>query len=188
MPPVAIVYSLGFSGDRETEDEPSDEITSDLSPYLRDIMETNGVRVASPEALNACCSPCGRLIKWGVIATMEIGAQKVQVRNFGEHSVTGWRFRGDLSAIRQKLDADFLLLTVFKQARETSGRKVGNFFAGGYTIGKQIDVACITDLRDGQMVWCAAMKDDSNDLGEQGRARTVMAKLLREMFRIPARP
>jgi hypothetical protein len=53
---------------------------------------------------------------------------------------------------------------------------------GSRTTGKQINVACIADLRDGHMVWCATKSDDSNDLAENDRARVVLAELLRGPF------
>jgi hypothetical protein len=185
LPPVALVNVVDFYGNFEDQEKASDAITSKVEPQLLAIVQENGGRVASPADLEACGALCGRLMMWGVVASLEIGAQRAEIRNYGRHSVADWAFRGDLSTLRRTFDADYVLLTVFKQTRQTDGHKLGMALAGGYTVGKQIDVACMADLRSGHMAWCATKKDDSSDLGENGRPCLILAELLGGVFRTP---
>jgi hypothetical protein len=184
MPPVALVYMLDAGDQREGQAEPSNEIASHLTSYLGTIAYDNKARMAELPRLEECGRPCGRFMRWGTIASLEIGLQREEIRNFGRHSVADWGFEGDLSEVRKTLDADYALLVVFKQTRETTGRRVLFALGGGYTIGKQIDVACIADLRDGHMVWCATKRDDAHDLGEGDRARAALLELLQGVFRV----
>ena len=126
-------------------------------------------------------------MEWGVGASLQIGAQRSQIANYRRHSVADWNFRGDLPSLRDKFRTDYVLFTVFKQTRETDGQKLGRFLSGSTTVGKQIDSACIADLRDGNMVWCSTKTDDRDDLAEDGQMRTVLTELLGEVFRIPGR-
>jgi len=184
MPPVALIYALDASNNREGQEQPSNLIAASLEKYLDEIMDENGAGMADSDDLRTCSALCVRFMRWGVIASLEIGAQRAEIRNYGRHSVADWMFHGDLSPMREALDADYALLTVFKQARETTGRQVLNVLGGGYTVGKQIDIACVADLRDGHMVWCASKKEDRHDLGEDDQARSVLAELLRGLFRV----
>jgi hypothetical protein len=59
---------------------------------------------------------------------------------------------------------------------------------GGYTIGKQIDAACVADLHSGQMIWCMSTRDDSGDIQDSGRVPQVMRTLLGGLFEPPPAP
>jgi hypothetical protein len=185
LPPQVIVYTLDASDSRSPEEGPSSDLGSDAQDALREVIDARGVRFAGRDALVACGVPCARLLRWGAVATLEAGLQREQIRNYGFHSVTNWGFRGDLSTVRQSLDADYALFATLKQTRQSTGRKVLMALGGGYTIGKQIDAACVADLRDGHMIWCASQKDDSGDLQDPGRVPQVMRALLRELFELP---
>jgi hypothetical protein len=185
LPPQVIVYTLDATDSRSPEEEPSADLGSEAQDALREIIDARGVRFAGRDALIACGIPCARLLRWGAIATLEAGLQREQIRNYGFHSVTNWGFRGDLSTVRQSLDADYALFATLKQTRQSTGRKVLMALGGGYTTGKQIDAACVADLRDGHMIWCASQKDDSGDLQDPGRVPHVMRALLRELFELP---
>ena len=184
MPPAVFVNTVDLGGNFEDQNEMADQIAARIAPYLASITKANGGRSATVADLESCGMACGRLMRWGVIASLEIGAQRAEVRNYMRHSVADWEFRGDLASLRNTLDADYVLLTVFKQTRETTGRKLGNAFSGVYTIGRRIDAACIADLRDGRMTWCATKTDERIDLAGRGGAERALAVLLSEMFHV----
>ncbi|HZU84455.1 MAG TPA: hypothetical protein VE987_16110, partial [Polyangiaceae bacterium] len=161
---------------------------SNIADSLRAIAKQNGARMAEPSTLRACGSVCAQFTRWGMIASVEIGVQRAGIRSYGRHSVAEWTYPGDLSGIRSTFDAEYSPLTVFKQVRETTARKVWNFLGHTWTIGKQVDVACILDLRDGSMTWCATKNDDSNDVAEGDQAEAELGELLGGVFRVPAAP
>jgi hypothetical protein len=182
LPPQVIVYTVDASDHRSLEDQPSSDVVVEAAGAMREIVDGRGVRFVGRDAFVACGMPCARLLRWGAIATLEIGLQREQIRNYGFHSVTNWGFRGDLSVARQSLDADYALFATLKQTRQTTGRKVLMALGGGYTIGKQLDAACVADLRDGRMIWCTSAKDETGDLQDPGRVPQVMRMLLRDLF------
>jgi hypothetical protein len=151
-------------------------------------MTASGGHLLQREQFVGCGSPCAQFFRWGGVASLEIGLQREQIRNYGFHSVSDWGFRRDMSPVRAALDADFALFVVLKQTRQTTGRKVLMALGGGYTTGKQIDVACIADLREGRMTWCASERDDRSDLADPGRIPSVVRKLLHGVFALPAPP
>jgi hypothetical protein len=186
MPPQVLVYTLDFSDHRSFDEQPSSAVATDAEGTLREIIDAQGAHFAPHDVLVTCGVACARFYRWGGMATLEIGLQREQIRNYGFHSVTNWTFRGDLSAVRQSLSADFALFVMLKQTRQTTGRKVVMALGGSYIIGAQIDAACVADLHDGAMIWCTSFKDDSRDLGDPGQVPKVMQTLLRSLFGRPA--
>jgi hypothetical protein len=185
MPPQVLIYTLDAGDQRSSDEGGSTDVVVDAAHALQELAAARGVRMVGRDALVACGVPCARLLRWGAIATLEIGLQREEIRNYGFHSVTNWGFRGDLSPVRQSLDADYALFATLKQTRQTTGRKVLMALGGGYTIGKQIDAACVADLHDGRMIWCTSVKADSGDIQDPGRVPQVMQTLLRELFQPP---
>jgi hypothetical protein len=188
MPPQVMVYTLDGGGARASENGATRDLFDGVLPELDAVMTANGGHVLRREQFAACGIPCAQFFRWGGVASLEIGLQREQIRNYGLHSVADWGFRRDLSPVRAALDADFALFVVLKQARQTTGRMVLMALGGGYTIGKQIDVACIADLRDGRMTWCATERDDRGDLADPGRIPGIVRKLLQGVFALPAPP
>jgi hypothetical protein len=187
MPPQVLVYTLDASERREGDSAAAGDVVDEVRPQLEAIMAASGAEMVDREDMVKCGLPCARFFRWGGVASLEIGLQREQIRNFGLHSVADWWFAGDLAAVRAALDADFALFAVLKQTRQTTGRKVVIALGGGYTYGKQIDVACLTDLHDGHMTWCRSERDDSADLADRGQIPAVMKKLLAGPFRVAER-
>ena len=186
LPPQVLVYTLDINEHRSFEEQSSAAVATEAEGALQELIAAEGAHVAPHDALATCGIACARFYSWGGMATLEIGLQREQIRNYGFHSVTNWTFRGDLSAVRESLTADFALFVALKQTRQTTGRKVVMALGGSYIIGAQIDAACVADLHDGAMVWCTSFKDDSRDLGDPGQVPTVMQTLLRRLFGRPA--
>ena len=182
MPPQVLVHTLDGFNKNSMEEDVSSAVAWEAERDLGDMVPEVGIRPAEHLALMTCGVLCARLIRWGALATLEIGLQREKIRNYGFHSVTDWRFRANLSAARQALDADYALFVVLKQTRQTTGRKVAQALGGGYTIGKQIDAACVADLRDGRMIRCVSERDESGDIDDPGRLRQVLRTLLHRLF------
>ena len=187
MPPVGLVSTLDADG-VESQVWPTDRTKSNIGDYLRTIAQENGARMADSSTLRACGSACAQFTRWGTIASLQIGVQRAKIRNYGRHSVAEWTFPGDLSPIRSTFDADYSLLIMFKQVRQTTARKVWNALSNSWIVGAQITVACVVDLRDGSMTWCATKHDDSHDVAEAGPARAELSELLGGVFRVPPAP
>lgn len=182
LPPQVLVHTLDAYNHNSVDEDATSAVSWEAEHELGDMISKLGVRPAEHLALMGCGALCARFARWGGLATLEIGLQREKIRNYGSHSVADWRFRADLSAARAALDADYALFVVFKQTRQTDGRKVLLALGGGHTFGKQIDAACIADLRDGRMIRCVSECDDTGDIDDPGRVRAVLRTLLRVLF------
>ncbi len=181
-----MIYTLDISTQSSVEDQPTDAIANTAGEVLRKIAGSHRARFADREALAACGPACAHFYQWGGRATLEIGLQREQIKSFGFHSVSDWAFHDDLSAVRASLESDFVLFVTLKQTREPNGQKT--VIAPGHTYihGKQIDAACVADLRDGAMVWCTSLQDDIGDIADPGRVLVAIHAMLRGLFvRVP---
>ena len=186
VPPQVVIYTLDINTQRSVEDQPTDAIANTADQVLRKIVDRQRARFADREALAACGPACANFYQWGGRATLEIGLQREQIKNFGFHSVSDWAFHNDLSTVRAALGADFVLFVTLKQTREPNGQNT--VIAPGHTYihGKQIDAACVADLRDGAMVWCTSLQDDIGDLADPGRVLVAIHAMLKGLFgRVP---
>lgn len=185
MPPVVLIYTLDWRDRKSVEEAATREIEHQVELRMRETMAANGGKFLSAQALDACGPPCASFFHWGGIATLEIGVRRQVIQTYRRHSVAEWRYDGPLSPVHAYLDADFALFLVLKQTRETDGRKGLGVAAGYYTVGKQIDAACIADLRDGRMTWCTSQGSDTNDIADRERLAPVLRALLQDVFRVP---
>jgi hypothetical protein len=130
--------------------------------------------------------------KWTASALVEIAAQKTGRADFNRHSVDEWRFDQNLAPVRHLVDADFALVTLFNDGRNTAGRIASHLFMGPVASGlqnkqrqiywTQVGAACLVDLNDGRMVWCNARADSWGDLSVPATARTAVGELLTDLY------
>ena len=172
LPPQVVVYTLDSAGERAPQTDAADELGIQAQREVAAVMRAVGGRVTPPEQVAACGEPCLRFFRWGSIASLEIAAQRLEIRNYGSNSVADWVFPGDINLVRAALGSDLALLVVLKQTRQTSR----------YTVGKQIDVACVADLRDGKMTWCSLVRDEKGDLAQREQIGAVIRRLLRPVI------
>jgi len=187
MPPQVLIYTLDAFDEAKDEDSVAAAIGAQARPWIVSAVTATGGHLASEEELAACGRACVRFFRWGGLATLEIGLQREQIRNFGQHEVAAWGFAGDVAPVREALRANFALFIVLKQTRQTTGRVVLHALGRTYTYGKQIDAACVADLGDGRMTWCTSIKDDGSDIADPGQVGAVLRLMLQRLFVQPAR-
>jgi len=184
VPPQVLIYTLDANDHSSVDDQSAAPLANTAGEVLRKISDRQRVRFADREALAGCGPACAKFYQCGGQATLEIGLQREQIHNFGFHSLADWTFHDDLSAVRASLGADFILFVTLKQTRDTTGRKA--YVPGqAYIHGKQIDAACVADLRDGAMAWCTSLQDDVGDLADPGRVLTAIHAMTRGLFARP---
>jgi hypothetical protein len=186
VPPQVLIFTMDANNHSSVSDESTDSLANEASKVLRKIVDRHRARFADREALATCGPACVKFYQWGGQATLEIGLQREQIHDFGFQSLAGWTFHDDLSAVRASLGADFVLFVTLKQTHDLAGRKA---YVPGQTYihGKQIDAACVADLRDGAMAWCTSLQDDVGDIADPGRVLTAIHAMTRGLFpRVPA--
>ena len=181
VPPQVLLLTMDASNHTAVSDEPTDALAGKADEVLRKIADRQRVRLADREALAACGPACAKFYQWGGRATLEVGLQREQVHDFGFHSLADWKFPDDPSPVRASLGADFVLFVTLKQTHDLAGRKA--YVPGqSYIHGKQIDAACVADLRDGAMAWCTSLQDDIGDLSDPGRVMVAIHAMLKKLF------
>ena len=184
VPPQVLLLTMDASNHTSVSDRPTDALANRASEVLQKIVDRQRARFADRQALAACGPACAKFYQWGGQATLEIGLQREQVHDFGFHSVADWKFHDDLSPVRESLGGDFVLFVTLKQTHDLAGRKA--YVPGqSYIHGKQIDAACVADLRDGAMAWCTSLQDDIGDLSDPGRVLTAIHAMTRGLFPRP---
>ncbi len=122
---------------------------------IESIGEANGVDVFDRSAIGQAEPPYGAFVNWIERSVSEISAQRRGLIDTGRRSVTEWRFHyGGLDEWQKTLDADFVLVVLFRDAHLTTGAAVANVFSMVRVYPLQIGMACVVDLRDGRLVWC----------------------------------
>lgn len=185
LPTTTLAYELAGFDENHADNKTADALFAAINPEVQRQAAQKGGFSLPVERIDACGRKCVRLaiglIRWGSIASMEIAAQMREVRNYKAHSIAEWRPKRDYTPLRQATGADYALIVVVRDLRETSGRKLANAFVGRWTYFKQVGVACVVDLTQNQMTWCHARSDAWGDLRNPQEARRAVAELLSDL-------
>jgi hypothetical protein len=89
-----------------------------------------------------------------------------------------WRYSGDLAPMRAALDADFVLMSVFLDGDNTMGRLLKNPVDGRARVARRLGEACVVDLRDGRVVWCAHDYENTERIRTRENAQKAVDRLV----------
>jgi hypothetical protein len=120
--------------------------------------------------------------EWSRRMMREIMSERLGHANTKHESVTEWRYGPALASWRDRLGADFLLVSLFLDGRNTTGRNVLVVLGGG-TLAARRAMACIVRLEDGRVVWCNLIEFRwllEQRAGAQGLADSLLKELLGE--------
>jgi hypothetical protein len=178
---MTAAFELDINGHTTPKQDWADAMELRLAPEVDRWVRHYGGRPISPE-VEVPDSPSTSFHKWTVTALMEIAGQSTGAKEYGLRSVGQWRFKGDLDWLREAVQTDFVLLSLFRDIRQTTGRVIGGLIGGVHTYFTQVGVACVIDLRDGRMVWCNARRDKWGDLAERHWTERAVADLLMDLY------
>lgn len=114
--------------------------------------------------------------RWSGLALKQILAELVGDYAAAHHSVTEWRYPGDLTAWRPVLNADFVLVSFFHYGKRVEGSMVAD--AAGLTGAGSRAIACVVALQSGRVVWCNYIPNNSVAMEERGRAQSAVDYLI----------
>jgi hypothetical protein len=171
--------SLGIMTERSDWEN---EMEANMRPELQRIVALHGGSSVDFGDIAKCGEVCWLFLSWSTHAAMEIAAQKTSNAYFGLSSVEGWRYRGNLSPVHQALHSDFALVVVFHDVRQTIGQTVLWALAGLTTGRMTVSAACLTDLRDGRMIWCDARADFWRSVEQGEIARGAVQDVLTDLY------
>jgi len=184
IPPFVRSFTYGASGRATDTDERGYEDVEHLNEALACRLSAHGGRFYDGPSLKGI-DGMAELSLWGTRAMADIWRQSNGTRDVRYKNVGHYRFREDASDIREKLGADFLLLTFFIDGHNTTGRNVLNILSplSEKSTARREAVACVVRLDDGRLVWCAFRRLDQRidtTAGAQNTVDQMLEPLLHE--------
>jgi len=179
LPPLALAYELDFYNKATPLDDWATAMAASLHPEVDQWVTANGGHVFAEQGATVPYA-YKRFRKWTATALAEIAHH-----GSGRGSVEEWAFEENLLWLRDLVDADFVLVTLFRDMRQTPGRTLGDL-AGSRTTFLQFGAACLVDVKSARMVWCNTRSDAWRDLSVRANARMAVDELLTDLY--PAGP
>jgi len=184
LPTLTDAYELGFAADPKPLNTLAVAMAERLDPEIdRWVVGNRGHSFEDEGATVPAVYPKFR--RWTAIALPEIAAQAIGKADFKLYSVDKWGFGQDLRKVRERLDADFVLVSWFKDTRRTAGHVVGGVVGGVHYYYLQVGIACLVDLQRGTMAWCNAKADAWGDLTVPANAQKAVGELLTDLYYPP---
>jgi hypothetical protein len=177
MPPSVVIYEMGV-----TETKPRPEWTSsgwaNVDDSLRGWAQARGLKSFDASSMVDIPLPLATFQSWSERALLEI-ANRVEGRGYRQRtSVTEWHFPGNLHSWKIRLESDYVLMVLFRDAHVTGGVIALNMFSTVQTWAQQMGVACVIRLEDGRIVWCERRVDRYGDLRVRRSARSAVEQLV----------
>jgi hypothetical protein len=122
-----------------------------------------------------------RFRRWSESTLLEIMGEALGRSRDRHESVLAWGFASNLEPWRQALASDFVLISLFLDGHNSTGRALAVAFAGG-KLAAQRAIACVVRLSDGRVVWCQLMEIGRWNIRKRAGAQQVVAALLEEML------
>jgi hypothetical protein len=182
VPAFTLAYELGFNSNPKPVETWADAMADSLDPEIERRVVGFGGHVFPESDTMMVPVVYRKFRKWSTAALAEMAAQKTNRADFKMYAVDKWAFEENLAKVREMLQADFVLITLFKDTRRTAGHVVGNALMGVHTYYLQVGAAGLVDLRDGRMVWCNAKADAWQDLSQAAVAKAAVAELLTDLY------
>lgn len=170
-------------------------IAEKVRPLVKRLVVHRGGTVASSEKLEECeededCEDVlTQLRRWSARSSMEILSGKGAPPNNKRNSVGDWRFKDDLSTLRDTINSDQVLTVLFRTHRQKTGTMVMGLVGGllaalteRWIVDTQDAVACITDLKDGRMIWCNTAVGRWDDPADKQTAQWGIEELVNEIY------
>jgi hypothetical protein len=128
--------------------------------------------------------PYGAFRRWSKLALTQIAAELDGSQRLSHRSISEWRFDYDLRSWRHRLQSDFVLVVLFRDAHNTVGHVLVNALTPIFlrVYAQQVGIACVVDLRDGRIVWCESYVDPGGDLRDRLGATRAVNRLLRPLL------
>jgi hypothetical protein len=184
LPALTSAYELAYAEDPKPLDGWATAMAQRLDPEIdRWVVGYRGHRFVDEGATVPAVYPKFR--RWTILALPEIAAQATKRADFKLYSVDKWGFNQSLEKVRERLDADFVLVSWFKDTKRTGGHQVAGVIGGLHYYYLQVGIACLVDLQSGTMSWCNVKTDAWGDLSVPANAQKAVGELLTDLYHPP---
>ena len=185
LPALTLAYEVDSNDNHKPLDDWANAMAAFLKPEVdRWVVGTGGHVFAEQGAKVPYAYE--RFRKWTATSLAEIARRRhtgpTDYPQSGDErsSVDEWGFEENLSWLKELVDADFVLVTMFRDMRQTPGRDLAKF--GVHTHFLEFGAACLVDVKSARMVWCNTRADAWQDLSLIGNAQIAVADLLTDLY------
>ncbi|MEP6652596.1 MAG: hypothetical protein ABJA82_04520 [Myxococcales bacterium] len=182
LPTDGVVWEWDFSGNRVVSEQHTVEAVRNVDNSIDRRLRPLGGRSVAAETLDGLPS-VSLFHDWATRMLKEIMAERLGRARSTHESVAEWRYSKELTTWRDELKADFVLVSMFMDGRNTAGRSLAVMFAGGALAARRA-ITCVVRLQDGRVVWCNLI-DFQHPLDEPGGAQLFVHTLLDDLLGSP---
>jgi len=182
LPTDGIVWEMDFDGERTLFKDKSEAAVENFDDSIAHRLSLQGGRSVGPEDLKSWpwATP---FREWSARMMSEIMTERLGHSLVQHESVAEWRYGRALATWRDRLAADYLLVSLFFDGRNTAGRTISVTFGGGYLAARRA-MACVVRMEDGRVVWCNLIQFSAR-LDQRRGAQAVANSLLGDLLGKP---
>lgn len=178
LPVVARVVEVDAFGQKISNEESAEAMAGLADAELNRWAREKGTLPFLSHRIESCGPRCARLltsyIHWGTRAALQIASG---MSNDDRASVADWTSLDDYYPLQKALGAEYALIIVLRDIRETAGRHALQPILGGtYREDRRVTVACIASIGYAQMKWC-----NTGLHGIKGITRSEIRRLLSDL-------
>jgi hypothetical protein len=189
VPPDVVSYVLDANNDVTAEPDATRAARSAVEASLNYRLSSAGARFF-PETSLAQVPGYAAFDRWArrALADLDVEIGRAERHRSSSPGVYVWRYSGDLAPMRAALDADFVLMSVFLDGDNTMGRFLKNTVDGRARVARRLGEACVVDLRDGRVVWCARDYEGTERIRTRENAQKAVDRLLAALLTMKPGP
>lgn len=181
FPSSALVWTLDASDQRIIDEDASALAAKNIDYAVEQRLRRYGGRLVTSKEVNALSNGVA-FYRWSQRALKEIITEQVHSGMVAQHKTVGdWTYTSNISGWRSALDADFVLVSLFLEGHNTTGRSLAVGFAGG-TLAAERAIACAVHLRTGMIAWCDFQPKLVGDLSTHAGAQYQIDQMLSKML------
>jgi hypothetical protein len=182
LPTDGVVWEMDFEGKRTLSKDKSDAAVENFDDSIAYRLSLHGGRSVASETFETW--PWATPFRdWSARMMSEIMTERLGRARVQHESVADWRYGRALATWRERLAADYLLVSMFLDGRNTVGRSIAVGFAGGYLAARRA-MACVVRMEDGRVVWCNLIEFNAR-LEQRNGAQAVANSLLGDLLGKP---
>ncbi|HEX4404534.1 MAG TPA: hypothetical protein VH560_06890 [Polyangia bacterium] len=180
MPSAGIEYGFDFGGQSKLDEGATRAAHDSIDTSINYRVSTDGGRFLPADAFTQL-ENYRTFRRWSELVLKDVTMAALGRLRDPPPSVFEWHFRSGVASWRAPLAADHVLITLFIDGHDSTGRAIAVAFAGGWTAGHRI-ATCAVRLADGHLVWCNVDLRMRENITKRAGAQEVVDGLLARML------
>jgi hypothetical protein len=185
LPVVTRVEEEDFSGQEASKEEPAEAMARFAEVEVNHWAHEKGASPFPMQKMDSCGPKCDRQLAtyqhWSTRASLQIASRRFGRSHLDRSSVADWSSTGDFQALQHALGAEYALIIVLREIRQTPGHALATFVTAQYGRYKRVAAACVASFRPAQMKWCHTEVDAWPYLNTEAITRAAIRQLLSDL-------